>query len=97
MGFYGLQRPAQVTGDAGAEIIISVLTSLTEKFSQNHKAVDVVENNPMKPDEDCRGNHWRGKVMKRDDVLDLLWKFKRDNAEKYGIIEIPSPVRNGWR
>ena len=26
--------------------------------------------------------------MKRDDILSLLRKFKRDNAEKYGILEI---------
>jgi uncharacterized protein len=27
-------------------------------------------------------------MMKRDDVLDLLRKFKQDNSEKYGILEI---------
>ncbi len=27
-------------------------------------------------------------MMKRDDILDVLRKFKQDNAEKYGILEI---------
>ena len=26
--------------------------------------------------------------MKRDDILDVLRKFKQDNAERYGILEI---------